>query len=90
MSTAHEPSTNLSYVEFQLLGGNAEHRSHKATGHIYRHDVLVTAFETHNGKAAKTLLYNLGGQEAMRLFTLNLETDEMRILCAWLSHLRGV
>ena len=51
--------TNLLYVEFQLLGGDAEHRSHKATGDIYRHDELLRALVTHNAMAYQALTYKL-------------------------------
>lgn len=48
--------------EVQLLGGEAEQRSHEATGHVHRHELLDAAVVTDGAATHQKLLHNLEGQ----------------------------
>lgn len=61
--TSHELWSHLAHVETQLLWRNAQHCSHKATGDIDRHNLLISTLGTNNGLADQTLLHNLRRQE---------------------------
>lgn len=60
---SHAFSSYLAHVEIQLLGRNAQHRRHEATGDIDGHNLLVGALGTDDGLADQTLLHDLRRRE---------------------------
>lgn len=52
-------SSHLAGVEIQLLGRNAQHCGHEATGDVDGHNLLVRALGTDDGLADQTLLHDL-------------------------------
>lgn len=63
LKDSHDMSSYLAHVEIQLLGWNAQHRGHEATGDIDGHNLLVGALGTDDGLADQPLLHDLRRQE---------------------------
>lgn len=60
---SHDLSYYLAHVEIQLLGRNAQHCCHEATGDIDGHNLLVGALGPDDGLADQTLLHDLRRRE---------------------------